>query len=124
LAERVIATEQGVRLAADRAAEVLELEPVRVLGLYGDSLDLVAALIVSSLLRRHLSLRLWRAIHLLAYVSWPVALWHTLGTGTDASTAWLRLTSIACITVVVTALASRLLRRSDAAKHLARQVST
>src|ERR1700735_704438 len=37
------------------------------------SLDLTIALIVTSLLRRHMSRRAWRAVHLLAYLSWPVA---------------------------------------------------
>src|ERR1035438_8985046 len=37
------------------------------------SFDLMIAMIVTSLLRSHLNRVLWRAIHLLAYVSWPVA---------------------------------------------------
>ena len=35
------------------------------------SLDLVAALVVTSLLRRRLSYRRWRAIHWSAYGAWP-----------------------------------------------------
>src|SRR5579862_7766715 len=43
LAERVVAAEQRLRLAADRVAEVLQLEPVRVRVRKLDPLDLVSA---------------------------------------------------------------------------------
>ena len=48
------------------------------LGLGAVSLDLMLAAIVTSLLRRHLSRRAWRAVHLLAYLSWPVAWLHSV----------------------------------------------
>ena len=80
-------------------------------GLGAVSLDLIAALIVSSLLRRHVGYRPWRAIHWLAYMSWPVALAHGLGMGSDASSLWFRLVAIACIATVSAALVWRLSRR-------------
>ena len=43
------------------------------LGLGAISLDLMIAMIVTSLLRGRLNRILWRAVHLLAYLSWPVA---------------------------------------------------
>ncbi|GLZ41317.1 ferric reductase-like transmembrane domain-containing protein [Actinokineospora sp. NBRC 105648] len=52
-------------------------------GLGAIALDLLLALIVTSLLRTRLSLRVWRYVHWLAYVSWPVAVAHTVGIGTD-----------------------------------------
>ena len=48
------------------------------------SLDLMIAVFVSSLLRARMRPQTWRAIHWLAYLSWPVALAHTFGLGTDA----------------------------------------
>jgi sulfoxide reductase heme-binding subunit YedZ len=51
------------------------------------ALDLMVTVFVSSLLRAHLTPGTWRAIHWLAYASWPVALIHTFGMGTD-SLAW------------------------------------
>lgn len=86
-------------------------------GLGALSLDLIAVLIVSSLLRRHLGPRLWRALHWAAYLSWPVALAHSLGMGTDASTIWLRSLAGACVALVGIALAFRL-RLKPAGKHL------
>jgi sulfoxide reductase heme-binding subunit YedZ len=91
-------------------------------GLGAVSLDLIAALIVSSLLRRHLGYRAWRAIHWVAYLSWPVALAHGLGTGTDAASVWFIVVTIACIATVSTAVAWRLSNRHDG-KRLEPQVA-
>ena len=87
-------------------------------GLGALSLDLTFALIVTSLLRRHLSLRVWRGIHWVAYLSWPLALAHSLGIGSDAGTLWLRSIAGVCIGVVVAAVAWRLSRAEGPAKHL------
>ena len=53
------------------------------LGLGAISLDLMIAMIVTSLLRGRLNRVLWRAIHLLAYLSWPVAFAHSIGSSKD-----------------------------------------
>jgi methionine sulfoxide reductase heme-binding subunit len=73
------------------------------LGLGAISLDLMAAMIVTSLLRRHLSRRVWRAVHLLAYVSWPIAFAHCIGSSTDLQRGWLLDLTIACGLVVTAA---------------------
>jgi sulfoxide reductase heme-binding subunit YedZ len=75
------------------------------------SLDLVVALIVSSLLRRRLGARVWRAVHWVAYLCWPVAFAHTLGTGSDVNTIWLRGVAVLCFGVVAAAAAWRLAAR-------------
>jgi sulfoxide reductase heme-binding subunit YedZ len=77
-------------------------------GLGAISLDLIIALVVSSLLRARISAGAWRAIHWVAYASWPLALAHTIGYGTDAGTLWLRAISIACIAAVLSSIAWRL----------------
>jgi sulfoxide reductase heme-binding subunit YedZ len=64
--------------------------------------QLVVALLVSSALRPLLGFRAWRALHWLAYGSWPVAIVHSLGTGTDAP-AWWSLTLVAGCTLAVVA---------------------
>jgi len=79
------------------------------LGLGVIAAELLAAVVLSSLVRRVLGFGAWRAIHWLAYLSWPVALVHGLGTGTDSGSAWLRALDAACAGVVLTALAARLL---------------
>jgi methionine sulfoxide reductase heme-binding subunit len=58
--------------------------------------DLVIALIVTSLLRQRLGLRLWRLVHWLTYIAWPFAWLHAWNSGTDSGSTWLRLTALAC----------------------------
>ncbi len=53
-------------------------------GLGALSLDIMVALIFTSLLRARLGHRTWRAVHWLAYASWPVALVHAVGAGSGA----------------------------------------
>jgi sulfoxide reductase heme-binding subunit YedZ len=69
--------------------------------------DLVLAIVATSLLRHRIRLRAWRAVHWLAYLMWPVAMVHGLGTGTDSGTTWLRVTAGACAFAVAVALAWR-----------------
>lgn len=90
-------------------------------GLGALSLDLVAALIVTSLLRRRLGYAGWRATHWLAYACWPVAFAHGVGMGSDAATAWFRIVALACLGAVLLAGTTRwLLHRPG--KHLAPHV--
>jgi Ferric reductase like transmembrane component len=80
------------------------------LGLGALSCDLVLAVVVTSLIRVRLGYRVWRLTHWLAYASWPLALVHSLGTGSDARTAWLPTLAFACVGAVVLAIFTRLLR--------------
>jgi methionine sulfoxide reductase heme-binding subunit len=59
------------------------------LGLGAIAFDLLLAVTLTSLLRDRMSYRAWRAVHWLSWASWPVALWHGLGTGTDSRVPWL-----------------------------------
>jgi sulfoxide reductase heme-binding subunit YedZ len=70
-------------------------------GLGTAAVDLMLALAVSGALRQRIRARTWRAIHWLAYGSWPVAMAHSLGMGTDATTLWMDgLVGICAVTVV------------------------
>jgi len=77
------------------------------LGLGTLGLDLIAALVLTSLVRQRLGVRAWRAVHWLAYAAWPVALLHSLGTGTDVGMTWMQLTAAGCTLVVVAAIGWR-----------------
>ena len=85
------------------------------LGLGAISLDLMAAMIVTSLLRGRLNRVVWKAIHLLAYASWPVAFAHSVGSSTDLQRGWMLDMAIGCAVVVAAAVIWRL-------AHAARQV--
>lgn len=84
------------------------------MGLGALSFDLLIALVVTSLLRRRIGYRSWRAIHWLAYASWPVAVLHGLGTGTDVKTWWMLLLTVGCVAAVVVAALIRIGRASTA----------
>ena len=64
------------------------------LGLGAVALDLVAALILTSLARAYISRRTWRGIHWLAYAAWPVALVHGIGSSPDLRSGGLLLVAI------------------------------
>lgn len=74
------------------------------LGLGAISADLVAALIVTSLIRSRLSRRAWRGVHWLAYAAWPVAFAHSLGASPDLRSGGLREVAIGCALGVGAAL--------------------
>ena len=77
------------------------------LGLGTVAFDLLIAIVATSLVRRRLGYGAWRVTHWLAYASWPVALIHGLGTGSDARTHWMLLLTAACVAVVLAAVAFR-----------------
>ena len=84
------------------------------LGLGTVAFDLLLALIVTSFLRRRIGTRAWKAVHWLAYASWPVAMMHSLGTGSDAKSGWMLFLGVVCGVAVVGAVLWRLLDSRDA----------
>ncbi len=78
------------------------------LGLGAVAFDLLLAVVLTSLLRAWIGYRAWRAVHLLAYACWPVALWHGLGTGTDTRLPWMIALDAFCGLLVIGALLWRL----------------
>ena len=79
------------------------------------SLDLMLAMIVTSLVRGRMNRIVWRAIHLLAYASWPIAFAHSIGSSKDLQQGWLLDIAVGCALIVVAAVVWRL-------AHAARQV--
>jgi predicted ferric reductase len=84
------------------------------LGLGTVAFDLLLAVAVTSLLRARLGQRTWRAVHWLAYVSWPSAVIHGLGIGTDSG--WTRWLTVGCVTAVAAALVLRTVRETGPGK--------
>jgi hypothetical protein len=80
------------------------------LGLGAISLDLLVALLVTSLLRERLGHGAWRAVHWTAYACWPLAVVHGLGTGSDTKLGWVLLINTLCVAAVLAALWWRLAR--------------
>ena len=82
--------------------------PLQV-GLGALALDLLIALIGTSLLRKHVGVRTWRAVHWVAYLCWPVAFLHGLSMGTDTSSLWMAAVDSSCLGAIAATLAWRLL---------------
>ena len=78
------------------------------LGLGTVAFDLLIALIVTSLLRKQIGYRVWRAVHWAAYACWPVAFLHGLTIGTDKHTTWMLALSLGCLATVCGAVWWRL----------------
>jgi sulfoxide reductase heme-binding subunit YedZ len=106
----VVDSYAGVSLVSVVVPFVGSSKPLWV-GFGAVSLDLVVALIVSSLLRRRIGARAWRAIHWTAYLSWPVAFAHAVGMGSDAGATWFQVVAGLCSGVVAAAVALRLVDR-------------
>jgi sulfoxide reductase heme-binding subunit YedZ len=78
------------------------------LGLGAISLDLMLALIVTSLVRGRLSRRVWKAVHWLAYASWPIAFAHSIGSSSDLQGGLMLALAVVCAVALAAALAWRL----------------
>lgn len=72
------------------------------------ALDLLLALALTSLLRRRIGFRGWRAVHWLAYACWPVAVAHGLGSGSDTRSGWLLALTFGSVAAVILAAGVRL----------------
>jgi len=79
------------------------------IGLGTLAVDLGGAVIITSLVRRRLGLRSWRAVHWLAYLAWPVAFAHSITAGNDLRIWWVALVEYGCAFAVATAMVARLL---------------
>ena len=82
------------------------------LGLGVIAFELLIAITVTSLVRGLIGLSAWRAIHWLSYASWPIAVLHGFGTGTDTLSTWMLAIDDVCIAAVAGSLAARVMFRS------------
>ena len=77
------------------------------LGLGVVAIDLLLAIVVTSLLRPLFGHYAWRLIHWLTYLMWPVAVIHGIGTGTDPRFVWMLAIEAVCVGSVTAAIAWR-----------------
>ena len=77
------------------------------LGLGAIAFDLLIAVTITSLLRQRLGYASWRAVHWLTYASWPIALLHGFGAGSDVRSAWFLALSVVCLLAVIAAVIVR-----------------
>jgi predicted ferric reductase len=77
-------------------------------GLGAVAFDLVLAVMVTGLFRRQFGPRLFRVVHWAVYLSWPLAIAHGVGIGTDLRFGWMDVVLGVCVAAVVAAVAWRL----------------
>jgi predicted ferric reductase len=90
---------------------VSDYHPVWI-GLGAIAVDLLIAVIVTSLLRARLSQRVWRTVHVASYALWPIAMIHGLGIGgSDSRLTWVIALNGVCAAAVAASVTRRLLVR-------------
>ncbi|WP_218834887.1 ferric reductase-like transmembrane domain-containing protein [Rhodococcus sp. ACS1] len=78
------------------------------LGLGTLAFDVLLVVVVTSVLRHRIGVRLFRAVHWGTYALWPIALAHALGNGTDPSHVWFLVVVTVCASTVVASVTWRL----------------
>jgi methionine sulfoxide reductase heme-binding subunit len=69
-------------------------------GLGAVAVDLVLAIVLTSLLRRHIGYRSWRIVHWATWLAWPVAVLHAVGIGSDTRAGFGLFVVLACVGLV------------------------
>jgi len=77
------------------------------LGLGALALDLIAVVVLTSLLRHRMQHRAWRLLHVSSYGLWLMSLLHGIGMGTDLRGGWW-IAAVACAAAVPLAATYRL----------------
>jgi methionine sulfoxide reductase heme-binding subunit len=78
-------------------------------GLGALALDLVLAVVATSLLRHRIGLRSWWILHLSSYALWPLAVLHGWGIGgADSRLGWVLALDAGCALAVALALLQRM----------------
>lgn len=86
-------------------------------GLGAVTLDLLLAVLVTSLLRTRLPQPVWRGVHLASYALWPIAMLHGWGLGgADSRLNWVLGLYVGCAAAVAAAITRRLLLRHPDAR--------
>ena len=70
--------------------------------------DVLAVVILTSVLRHRIGVQIFRAVHWVTYALWPIALAHPLGNGTDAGHPWFLAFAACCALIVAAAVVWRL----------------
>ena len=87
------------------------------------ALDLLLVVVVTGLLRHRLGPNVFRVLHLVTYLLWPVAFAHALGSGTDTGHAWMIAICAGCAVVVIGAVTARVARPDEFAAAVHRRLA-
>jgi sulfoxide reductase heme-binding subunit YedZ len=99
-------------------------EPLWI-GLGAVAVDVMIALVVTSLLRDRIRPRVWRVLHWLAYAFWPLVIAHTIGLGSGSGgliSGWGLWLTILCVLAVAAAVAWRVVHELEHSRRTPAQV--
>jgi sulfoxide reductase heme-binding subunit YedZ len=71
------------------------------------AVDILLAVVVTSLLRRRVGRRTFRIVHLTTWLLWPIAVGHALGDGASGTAPGFLLTALGCAAAIVAAVSVR-----------------
>ncbi|MGP0107524.1 MAG: ferric reductase-like transmembrane domain-containing protein [Acidimicrobiales bacterium] len=77
-------------------------------GLGALTFDLLLAVLITSALRHRIGFASWRFVHWLAYLCWPIAMLHGLGSGSDSALPIVLFVDVVCAAAVFGTVAWRL----------------
>ena len=99
-------------------------EPLWI-GLGAVAVDMMIALVVTSLLRDRINPRVWRAVHWLAYAFWPLVIAHTIGLGSGSGaliSGWQLWLTILCVLAVAAAVVWRVVYELQRSRRTPAQI--
>ena len=99
-------------------------EPLWI-GLGAVAVDMMIALVVTSLLRDRINPRVWRAVHWLAYAFWPLVIAHTIGLGSGRGnliSGWQLWLTILCVLAVAAAVVWRVVYELQRSRRTPAQI--
>ncbi len=97
----------SIRLVAAVVPFTSDYEPLQI-GIGAIAADLGIAVVVTSLLRARIGIRVWRSVHWLGYAAFPVALLHGFTSAKDLRSGGVLVLTIACALAVAAAVCYRL----------------
>ena len=99
-------------------------EPLWI-GLGAVAVDVMIALVVTSLLRDRIPPRAWRVVHWLAYAFWPLVIAHTIGLGSGRGnliSGWQLWLTILCVLAVAAAVVWRVVYELQRSRRTPAQI--
>ena len=99
-------------------------EPLWI-GLGAVAVDMMIALVVTSLLRDRINPRVWRAVHWLAYAFWPLVIAHTIGLGSGSGaliSGWQLWLTILCVLAAAAAVVWRVVYELQRSRRTPAQI--
>lgn len=65
--------------------------------------DMLLAIIITSVFRKRLGIRTFKAVHWFTYAMWPIALAHAIGDGTNGTSGWFLAFALVAVVLVAAA---------------------